>query len=140
MRRRPKACSCCRTRIRAAYGNFARLLGRYVRDEKALTLQDAVHRLTGLPAHNLALADRGLLKTGHFADVVVFDPTTIQDHATFARPQQFATGVSEVLVNGRLALKDGVPTGAKPGRFVRGRGWTGREGGGCRASSRAWSW
>jgi N-acyl-D-amino-acid deacylase len=122
------------------YGNFARLLGRYVRDEKALTLQDAVHRLSGLPAHNLALADRGLLKKGHFADVVVFDPKTIQDHATFARPQQFATGVSEVLVNGRLALKDGVPTGAKPGRFVRGRAWTGREGGGCRAASKDWNW
>jgi N-acyl-D-amino-acid deacylase len=123
-----------------AYGNFARLLARYVREQRALTLEDAVHRLSGLPAHNLSLADRGLLKQGYFADVVVFDPRTIQDHATFEKPHQYATGVSEVLVNGRLAIRDGVPTGAKPGRFVRGRGWTGREGGGCRASSRDWSW
>jgi N-acyl-D-amino-acid deacylase len=123
-----------------AYGNFARLLARYVRDEHALTLEDAVHRLSGLPAHNLSLADRGLLKEGYFADVVVFDPKTIQDHATYEKPHQYSTGVSEVLVNGQLAIKDGVPTGAKPGRFVRGRGWTGREGGGCRASSRDWSW
>jgi N-acyl-D-amino-acid deacylase len=123
-----------------AYGNFARLLARYVREDRALTLEDAVHRLSGLPAHNLSLADRGLLKAGYHADVVVFDPKTIQDHATFEKPHQYSTGVSEVLVNGQLALKDGVPTGAKPGRFVRGRGWTGREGGGCRASSRDWSW
>jgi N-acyl-D-amino-acid deacylase len=123
-----------------AYGNFARLLARYVRDEHALTLEDAVHRLSGLPAQNLSLTDRGLLKQGYYADVVVFDPKTIQDHATFEKPHQYSTGVSEVLVNGQLAIKDGVPTGAKPGRFVRGRGWTGREGGGCRASSRDWSW
>jgi N-acyl-D-amino-acid deacylase len=123
-----------------AYGNFARLLARYVREDHALTLEDAVHRLSGLPAHNLSLEDRGLLRTGYFADVVVFDPKTIQDHATFEKPHQYATGVSEVLVNGQLAIKDGVPTGAKPGRFVRGRGWTGREGGGCRASSRDWRW
>jgi N-acyl-D-amino-acid deacylase len=123
-----------------AYGNFARLLARYVREDQALTLEDAVHRLSGLPASNLSLADRGLLRTGYFADVVVFDPKTIQDHATFEKPHQYSTGVSEVLVNGQLAIKDGVPTGAKPGRFVHGRGWTGREGGGCRASSRDWSW
>jgi len=123
-----------------AYGNFARLLARYVRDEHALTLEDAVHRLSGLPAQNLSLTDRGLLKKGYYADVVVFDPKTIQDHATFEKPHQYSTGVSEVLVNGQLAIKDGVPTGAKPGRFVRGRGWTGREGGGCRASSRDWNW
>ena len=123
-----------------AYGNFARLLARYVREERALTLEDAVHRLSGLPAHNLSLTDRGLLKDGYYADVVVFDPKTIQDHATFEQPHQYSTGVSEVLVNGQIALKAGVPTGAKPGRFVRGRGWAGREGGGCRASSRDWSW
>jgi len=123
-----------------AYGNFARVLARYVREEHALTLEDAVHRLSGLPAQNLSLADRGLLKKGYYADVVVFDPKTIQDHATFEKPHQYSTGVSEVLVNGQLAIKDGVPTGAKPGRFVRGRGWTGYPGGGCRASSRDWSW
>jgi N-acyl-D-amino-acid deacylase len=123
-----------------AYGNFARVLARYVREEHALTLEDAVHRLSGLPARNLALADRGLLKAGYYADVVVFDPKTVQDHATFDKPHQYSTGVSEVLVNGRVALKSGEPTGAKPGRFVRGRGWTGYPGGGCRASSRDWNW
>jgi N-acyl-D-amino-acid deacylase len=123
-----------------AYGNFARLLARYVRDERALTLEDAVYRLSGLPAHNLSLADRGLLRKGYFADVVVFDPKTIQDHATFETPHQYSTGVSEVLVNGQIAIRDGAPTGAKPGRFLRGRAWTGRDGGGCRASSRDWSW
>ena len=123
-----------------AYGNFARVLARYVREEHVITLEDAVHRLSGLPASNLSLGDRGLLRPGYFADVVVFDPKTIQDHATFEKPHQYSTGVSEVLVNGQLALKDGVPTGAKPGRVVRGRAWTGREGGGCRASSRDWSW
>jgi N-acyl-D-amino-acid deacylase len=123
-----------------AYGNFARLLAKYVREDHALTLEDAVHRLSGLPARNLSLADRGLLRKGYFADVVVFDPKTVQDRATFAKPHQYSTGVSEVLVNGRLALKHGEPTGARPGRFVRGRAWTGHEGGGCRASSRAWTW
>ncbi len=123
-----------------AYGNVARLLGRYVREQKALTLEDAVHRLSGLPAQNLALADRGQLKKGFFADVVVFDPKTIQDHATFDKPHQYATGVSEVLVNGKIALQGGEPTGAKPGRFVRGRGWTGWNDGGCRASPAEWEW
>ncbi len=121
-----------------AYGNFARVLARYARDERAITLEDAVRRLSALPAQNLAIADRGMLKDGYFADVVVFDPQKIQDHATFEKPHQFATGVSEVLVNGELALKTGVPTGATAGRFVRGRAWTGRDGGGCRASSRDW--
>ncbi|MGH8135307.1 MAG: N-acyl-D-amino-acid deacylase family protein, partial [Steroidobacteraceae bacterium] len=123
-----------------AYGNVARLLGRYVRELKALTLEDAVHRLSGLPAHNLALADRGQLKKGYFADIVVFDPKTIQDHATFDRPHQYATGVSEVLVNGKLALQGGEPTGARPGRAVRGRGWKGWEDGGCRGSPAEWEW
>jgi N-acyl-D-amino-acid deacylase len=123
-----------------AYGNFARVLARYVREEHALTLEDAVHRLSALPASNLSLTDRGLLKQGYYADVVVFDPKTIQDHATFDRPHQYATGVSEVIVNGRITLRNGAPTGEKPGRFIRGRAWTGREGGGCRASSTDWTW
>jgi N-acyl-D-amino-acid deacylase len=123
-----------------AYGNFSRVLARYVRDEGVITLEEAVRRLSALPAQNLSLADRGQLKKGYFADVVVLDPKTIQDHATFEKPHQYSTGVSEVLVNGTLALKGGVPTGAKPGRFVRGRAWAGRDGGGCRESSRDWSW
>ena len=123
-----------------SYGNFARLLAKYVRDEKALTLEDAIHRLTALPAANLSLANRGRLTAGYYADVVVFDPARIQDHATFERPHQYSTGVSDVLVNGTPALRNGEPTGAKPGRFVRGRAWTGAEGGGCRATSRDWTW
>jgi N-acyl-D-amino-acid deacylase len=123
-----------------AYGNFARVLARYVRDEGVITLQEAVRRLSALPAQNLSLEGRGQLRKGYFADVVVFDPRTVEDHATFEKPHQYSTGISEVLVNGQLALAGGVPTGAKPGRFVRGRAWTGREGGGCRASSRDWTW
>jgi N-acyl-D-amino-acid deacylase len=123
-----------------AYGNFARLLGKYVREERALTLESAIHKLTALPASNLSLSDRGLLKPGFVADVVVFDPATIADHASYERPHQLATGVSEVLINGRLALARGVATGAKTGRVVRGRAWTGRAGGGCRASSHDWTW
>jgi N-acyl-D-amino-acid deacylase len=123
-----------------AYGNFARLLGKYVREEHALSLESAIHKLSAQPASNLALADRGLLKAGFVADVVVFDPATIADHATYERPHQLATGVSEVLVNGRLALAHGTATGAPTGRVVRGRAWTGRPGGGCRASSHDWTW
>ncbi len=123
-----------------AYGNFARLLGRYVREEHALTLSAAIHQLSALPASNLSLAERGLLKAGYIADVVVFDPATITDHSTYERPHQLATGVSEVLVNGRLALKDGKPTGAATGRVVRGRAWKGRAGGGCRRASKEWTW
>ena len=114
-----------------AYGNFARLLGKYVREEKAATLPDAIRRLTSLPATNLSLKDRGLLKAGYAADVVVFDPSTIRDHATFEKPHQLATGVRDVFVNGVQVLKDGEHTGAKPGRFVRGPGWTGWPGGGA---------
>jgi N-acyl-D-amino-acid deacylase len=102
-----------------AYGTFARVLGRYVRDEKALTLADAVHRLSGLPASNLGLRDRGLLRAGYFADVVVFDPRTIADHSTFEKPHAYATGMRDVLVNGVPVLAGGEHTGAKPGRFVR---------------------
>lgn len=116
-----------------AYGNVARLLGHYVRDHKAASLPDAIRRLTSLPAANLGLRDRGALKPGHFADIVIFDPATIKDHATYERPQQFSTGVRDVFVNGVQVLKDSEHTGAKPGRFVRGPGWTGWPGGGtCR--------
>jgi N-acyl-D-amino-acid deacylase len=106
-----------------AYGTFARLLGKYVREEKTLTLQEAVRRLAALPASNLRLTQRGMLKKGYFADVVAFDPATIRDHATFARPQQFATGMRHVFVNGGHVLRDGEHTGATPGRVVRGPGW-----------------
>jgi len=116
-----------------AYGNFARLLGKYVRDEKATTLPDAIRRLTSLPATNLALKQRGWLKPGYYADVVVFDPATIHDNATFEKPKQFASGVDDVFINGVQVLKGGKHTGATPGRFVRGPGWSGWPGGGaCR--------
>ncbi|HEY2752885.1 N-acyl-D-amino-acid deacylase family protein [Phenylobacterium sp.] len=123
-----------------AYGNFVRVLGKYARDEKALTLPQAVRRLSALPAHNLGLHDRGLLKAGYFADVVVFDPETVTDHATFLKPQQFATGVTDVLVNGQPVLKDSEATGAHAGRVVRGRAWKGWKDGGCRASAKDWDW
>jgi N-acyl-D-amino-acid deacylase len=123
-----------------AYGNVARLLGKYVREEKTLTLSEAVRRLSALPAHNLGLHDRGLLKPGYYADLVVFDPATIADHGTYEQPQQFATGVSQVVVNGQVVLADGEPTAARPGQVVRGRGWSGWKDGGCRASAQAWSW
>jgi N-acyl-D-amino-acid deacylase len=105
-----------------AYGSFARLLGKYVREEGIISLQEAVRRLTGLPAANLKLEHRGLLKPGYFADVVVFDPATITDHATFEDPHRLATGVQHVFVNGQPVLRDGRHTGAKPGRFVKGPG------------------
>ncbi|HEY2678376.1 MAG TPA: D-aminoacylase [Steroidobacteraceae bacterium] len=123
-----------------AYGNFAKLLATYVRDDKALTLSDAIHRLTALPAANLSLKRRGLLKAGYFADVVVFDPQKIQDHSTYARPDQLATGVSDVLVNGQFALLDSKPTGAHSGQFVHGRAWLGWNDGGCRSSANEWQW
>jgi len=105
-----------------AYGNFARLLGRYVREEKVITLAEAVRRLSGLPAANLGLEGRGLLKPGMFADVVVFDPATIADRATFDRPHQYAVGVRHVFVNGAQVLKDGEHTNALPGRALWGPG------------------
>jgi len=110
-----------------AYGNFARLLGKYVRDEKATTLQDAVRKLSFLPATNLKIERRGSLKKGNYADIVVFDPATIQDYATFEKPQQYSTGMVHVFVNGVQVLKDGEHTGAKPGRVVRGPGWKGQK-------------
>jgi len=108
-----------------AYGNFARVLGHYVRDQKVITLQDAVRKLAALPAQNLKLRGRGLLRPGYFADVVVLDPRTVQDHATYERPHQYATGVRDVFVNGVAVLRNGQHTGATPGRVVRGPGWTG---------------
>lgn len=101
-----------------AYGNFARVLGKYVRDEKILPLELAIHKMTGLPATNLGLDRRGFLKQDYFADVVIFDPAKIQDHATFEQPHQYATGMSDVLVNGVAVIKDGEHTGAKPGKAV----------------------
>jgi N-acyl-D-amino-acid deacylase len=109
-----------------SYGNFARLLGRYVRDEQALTLAEAVRKLAALPAQNLKLRRRGFLRPGYHADVVVFDALSIADHATFEDPHQYATGMMHVFVNGTQVLRDGGPTGATPGRVVRGPGWTGR--------------
>lgn len=109
-----------------AYGNFARLLGKYVRDEKIITLAEAVRRLTSLSAENLRIRDRGSLRPGYFADVVIFDPETIQDHATFAKPHQYSTGMVHVFVNGEQVLRDGEHTGARPGRVVRGPGWKGK--------------
>jgi N-acyl-D-amino-acid deacylase len=123
-----------------AYGNFARLLGHYVRETHDLSLTEAVRRLTSLPANNLSLKDRGRLAPGYFADIVVFDPAGILDHATYDNPAQLATGVDQVLVNGRFALRDGQPTGAATGRFVRGRAWSGGAGGGCKAAAQDWTW
>ncbi len=121
-----------------SYGSFARLFAQYVRKDGALSVQEAVRKLTSLSADTLFLADRGRLKAGAYADVVVFDPATIADHATFAVPHQLATGVSHVIVNGKLALDNGAPTGAATGRVVRGRAWKGAPGGGCKASASGW--
>lgn len=108
-----------------AYGNVARLLGRYVRDEKIIPLEEAVRRLTWMPARNLRIASRGALTPGYFADVAIFDPAAIIDHATFEKPHQYSTGMVHVFVNGVRVVKDGKHTGAKPGRVVRGPGWKG---------------
>jgi N-acyl-D-amino-acid deacylase len=109
-----------------AYGNFARVLAKYVRDEKTMPLEAAVRKLTALPAENLGLKERGHLQPGYFADIVIFDPARIQDHATFDKPRQYATGMVHVFVNGVQVLRDGEHTGAKPGRVVRGPGWNGQ--------------
>jgi N-acyl-D-amino-acid deacylase len=106
-----------------AYGTFARVLGRYVREEKIIPLEEAIRRMTSLPAENLKLDRRGRLKVGYFADVVVFDPAKVQDHATYERPHQYATGVIHVFVNGVPVLRNGEHTGATPGRVVRGPGY-----------------
>ncbi|MGA0266879.1 MAG: N-acyl-D-amino-acid deacylase family protein [Lysobacterales bacterium] len=110
-----------------AYGSFARVLAKYVRDEQVITLQEAIRKLAALPAENLRLHRRGRLEEGFFADVVVFDPATVQDHATFIEPHQYATGVQHVFVNGTAVLREGAHTGATPGRVVRGPGWRGRK-------------
>jgi N-acyl-D-amino-acid deacylase len=102
------------------YGTFARVLGRFVREERAAPLEDVIRRMTGFPAANLRLDRRGLLRRGFFADVVVFDPATITDHATYAVPHRYATGVAHVLVNGAHVLRDGEHTDARPGRVVFG--------------------
>jgi N-acyl-D-amino-acid deacylase len=109
-----------------AYGNFARLLGKYVREDKVLTLEEAIRRLTRLPAANWKLDGRGCIDPGCYADVVVFDPALIADRATFDDPRQYAVGVAHVLVNGTAVIRDGEHTGATPGRVVRGPGWSGR--------------
>jgi N-acyl-D-amino-acid deacylase len=108
-----------------AYGNFARLLGKYVREEQVISLAEAVRRLTSLPATNLGLRDRGRLASGTYADVVVFDPAAVRDNATFTDSHRYAEGVLHVLVNGVEVLREGEPPGATPGRVVRGPGWTG---------------
>ncbi len=123
-----------------AYGNFARVLAKYVRDEKVIPLQEAIRRLSAFPAETISVADRGRLKAGFFADVVVFDPATVQDHATYDAPHQLSTGVDDVWINGVRALKNGEATRAPSGRFVRGRAWTGAPHGGCRASASEWTW
>jgi N-acyl-D-amino-acid deacylase len=107
-----------------AYGSFARLLGHFVRDEKVISLEEAIYKLTTLPATNLKLQKRGALKVGYFADVVVFDPNTIKANATFEEPHQYATGMQHVFVNGGHVLKDGEHTGTFSGRFVKGPGAT----------------
>jgi N-acyl-D-amino-acid deacylase len=108
-----------------AYGSFARVLGKYVRDEQLIPMEEAIRKLAALPSLNLRIDRRGQLKEGFFADVVVFDPETVQDHATFVEPHQYSTGMLHVFVNGEHVLKDGEHTGATPGRVVRGPGWSG---------------
>ena len=106
-----------------AYGNVARLLGKYVRDEKVISLENAIYKLTSLPASNLKIKKRGTLKKGYYADLAIFDPNEIQDHATFDKPQQFSTGMAHVFVNGIQVLKDGEHTGELPGQVVKGPGY-----------------
>jgi N-acyl-D-amino-acid deacylase len=106
-----------------AFGNFARLLAKYVRDEQVISLEEAIHKLTGLPASNLKIPNRGILKVNNHADVVVFNLDSIQDYATFEKPMQYATGVNHVFVNGTQVLENGNHTGALPGKFVKGPGF-----------------
>jgi N-acyl-D-amino-acid deacylase len=109
-----------------AYGNFSRLLGKYVRDEKVIPIEEAIRKLTSLPATNLKIQKRGSLTPGYYADLAIFDTAKIQDHATFEKPHQYSTGMVHVFVNGTQVLENGEHTGAKPGRVVRGPGWKGR--------------
>lgn len=106
-----------------AYGNFARVIGKYSRDENLMTLQQAIYKLAKLPATHLKLQKRGELKVGNYADIVIFDPATVQDHATYEKPHQYATGVSDVFINGTQVLKNNQHTGAFPGRFLKGAGY-----------------
>ena len=108
-----------------AYGNFARVLGKYVRDEQVITLPEAIRKLSKLPASNLKIRNRGELAEGYFADIVVFDPFTVSDHASFSDPHQYSTGMAYVIVNGEIVIRDGEHTGALPGQIVRGPGWRG---------------
>ena len=123
-----------------AYGNFARVLAKYVRDDKALSLPQAIRKLTSFPAETLSIPDRGRLRKGFYADVVVFDPANVQDHATYDRPHQLATGIDDVWVNGMAALRHGDATRAASGRVVHGRAWRNQGGGGCRATAASWTW
>lgn len=106
-----------------AYGNFARVIGKYCRDEKLITLEEAIHKLSKLPATNLKLERRGELKVGNYGDLLIFDPAKVNDHATFDKPHQYSTGMKDVFVNGVQVLKNGEHTGATPGRFLRGPGY-----------------
>jgi N-acyl-D-amino-acid deacylase len=108
-----------------AYGDFTRLLGKYVREEKVISLEEAVRKATSAVATRLSIGDRGLLKEGMKADIVVFDPATVADRATFEKPHQLSVGFQTVMVNGIEVVRDGAHTGAKPGQAVRGPGWTG---------------
>jgi N-acyl-D-amino-acid deacylase len=108
-----------------AYGTFARVIGKYVRDEGVLSLEEAIRRMTSQPARNISVRNRGQLTEGFFADIVVFDPAAVQGFATFENPHQYSTGVEHVIINGVQVLKDGEHTGATPGRVVRGPGWAG---------------
>jgi dihydroorotase/N-acyl-D-amino-acid deacylase len=108
-----------------AYGNYPRILGRYVRERGVLTLEEAVRKMSSAVATRLSIGDRGLLRPGMWADVVIFDPATVSDHATFERPHQLSTGIRDVYVNGIAVVRNGRPTGSKPGRIVRGPGWRG---------------
>ncbi len=107
------------------YGTFPRVLGHYVRELELLSLEDAIHRASGLPATNLSLKERGFLREGYYADVLVFDPQTITDRATFDQPHQYSEGMEQVFINGQQVIADGQHTGALPGQVVRGPGWTG---------------
>jgi len=106
-----------------AYGNFARLLGKYVRDEKVISLEEAVYKLTTLPATNLKIKKRGAIKEGFYADLAIFDPNEIQDHATYDKPMQYSTGMVHVFVNGTQVLNNGEHTGELPGQVVKGPGY-----------------
>jgi len=122
------------------YGNFARVFAKYVRDDKALSLQEAVRKLTSFPAETLSIPDRGRIAKGYFADIVVFDPAKVQDHATYDQPHQLATGIDDVWINGIRALAAGEATRAHSGRFVHGRAWRTAGGGGCREAASDWNW